>query len=311
MLNELEQRKRNNPSLPTLSPFLEEQRRYFYVVMLRDPVARFLSEFKHVQRGATWKASRHWCDGRLPTRQELQSCFHGPNWRNVSLVQFISCPYNLAFNRQTRMLADLSLVGCYNRSLMTPAERDAVMLFSAKQNLKRMAFFGLCEEQLVSQYVFERTFNLLFDHPFVQFNQTRSKMLYDTLNTATIQQIRELNHLDMELYSYAKKLFKQRFSLLKEADENFDNYFTKLVQRSQNQLKQSRWNRMTDRKIIPLNANNTNRHSLSISKKIEKNSFDSDNSADDIYDGSIMSTDPTDDSVEDYYTNHLDSKKEF
>ena len=32
-----------------------QERRYFFVTMLRDPVQRYLSEFNHVQRGATWK----------------------------------------------------------------------------------------------------------------------------------------------------------------------------------------------------------------------------------------------------------------
>ena len=32
-----------------------QERRYFFVTVLRDPVQRYLSEFRHVQRGATWK----------------------------------------------------------------------------------------------------------------------------------------------------------------------------------------------------------------------------------------------------------------
>ena len=32
---------------------------------------------------------------------------------DVTLEEFTSCPHNLAFNRQTRMLADLDLVNCY------------------------------------------------------------------------------------------------------------------------------------------------------------------------------------------------------
>src|SRR5881398_2289538 len=39
------------------------KRRYFYVTIIKDPVARYLSEFKHVQRGATWRGARHWCGG--------------------------------------------------------------------------------------------------------------------------------------------------------------------------------------------------------------------------------------------------------
>jgi len=48
------------------------------------------------------------------------------------------------------MLADLALVGCYNTSYMPSlAERNHVMLASAKRNLAAMAFFGLTEHQKV------------------------------------------------------------------------------------------------------------------------------------------------------------------
>lgn len=267
----------------TTSSLPIRKRHYYYVALLRDPVARFLSEFKHVQRGATWKTSRHWCDGRLPTRKELPSCFSGSNWRNVTLEEFISCPDNLAFNRQTRMLADLSLVGCYNRSVMSTEERDSVMLFSAKQNLKQMAFFGLCEEQLASQYLFEQTFRLRFKRAFVQFNQTRSRQVYSTLSTEMIGRIRQLNYLDMALYSYAKQLFRKRFSFVKEIDRNFDSYFSQLLAKSQSQLKRSRQNR-------------SQRDQTSTSSRPLQPAED-----DDYDDSAVIGADIVDDSVEDYY----------
>lgn len=60
----------------------------------------------------------------------------------------MACPHNLANNRQTRMLADLSLIGCYNSSLNS-RDRDRLMLNSAKHNLKLMPFFMLTEYQKV------------------------------------------------------------------------------------------------------------------------------------------------------------------
>ena len=38
--------------------------RYYYITYLRDPVHRFLSEFRHVRRGATWRNARLFCGGR-------------------------------------------------------------------------------------------------------------------------------------------------------------------------------------------------------------------------------------------------------
>ena len=59
----------NYNNCPNLTVFLICLNRYFYLTMIREPLHRFLSEFRHVQRGATWKASRHSCDGRLATAQ--------------------------------------------------------------------------------------------------------------------------------------------------------------------------------------------------------------------------------------------------
>ena len=67
----------------------------------------------------------------------------GQSGQNVTLDEFIACPSNLASNRQTRMLANLSLVNCYEP--VTGAERvkrERIMLRSAKDNLRQMAFFG-------------------------------------------------------------------------------------------------------------------------------------------------------------------------
>lgn len=202
--------------------------RYFYITLLREPVARFLSEFRHVQRGATWKTSRHLCEGRSPTTEELPPCFDGDDWRDVPLKEFMSCPSNLAINRQTRMLADLTLVGCYNSSAMPPNERDMLMLASAKENLRKMAFFGLCEYQKMSQYLFESTFHLHFLQPFYQLNETHGSLARTTISENDIKQIRELNHLDVQLYEFAYNLLKHRFEIVKRKDPLFEKNYKNL-----------------------------------------------------------------------------------
>lgn len=67
----------------------------------------------------------------------------------VSFDEFTSCDSNLATNRQTRMLSDLALIGCYNKSSMSAHDRDRIMLASAKRNLAAMSYFGLTEHQKV------------------------------------------------------------------------------------------------------------------------------------------------------------------
>ena len=120
----------------------------------------------------------------------------------------MACRHNLAFNRQTRMLANLSKVNCYNTSAISQAERDRIMLDSAKFNLVRMAFFGLVEFQTYTQFLFEHTLNINFIEDLVQHNQTHSGR--SGLSAEKLKEIAELNHLDIELYQFAKDLFLQR-----------------------------------------------------------------------------------------------------
>ncbi|KAE8290082.1 Heparan-sulfate 6-O-sulfotransferase 1-B [Larimichthys crocea] len=191
-------------------------RKFYYITLLRDPVSRYLSEWRHVQRGATWKTSLHMCDGRTPTPEELPSCYEGSDWSGCTLQQFMDCPYNLANNRQVRMLADLSLVGCYNMSTVPEKKRAQLLLESAKKNLRDMAFFGLTEYQRKTQFLFERTFRLRFIRPFMQYNSTRAAGV--DLDNATVQRIEELNELDMELYDYARDLFQQRYQYTRQQE---------------------------------------------------------------------------------------------
>ncbi|GAB1302770.1 Heparan-sulfate 6-O-sulfotransferase 2 [Apodemus speciosus] len=189
---------------------------FHYITILRDPVSRYLSEWRHVQRGATWKASLHVCDGRPPTSEELPSCYTGDDWSGCPLKEFMDCPYNLANNRQVRMLSDLTLVGCYNLSVMPEKQRNKVLLESAKSNLKHMAFFGLTEFQRKTQYLFEKTFNMNFISPFTQYNTTRASSV--EINEEIQKRIEGLNFLDMELYSYAKDLFLQRYQFMRQKE---------------------------------------------------------------------------------------------
>ncbi|XP_073530348.1 heparan-sulfate 6-O-sulfotransferase 1 isoform X1 [Phyllobates terribilis] len=208
-------------------------RKFYYITLLRDPVSRYLSEWRHVQRGATWKTSLHMCDGRTPTPEELPSCYEGTDWSGCTLQEFMECPYNLANNRQVRMLADLSLVGCYNMSFTPEKKRAQLLLESAKKNLKDMSFFGLTEFQRKTQYLFERTFNLKFIRPFMQYNNTRAGGV--DLDNGTIQRIEELNDLDMQLYDYAKDLFQQRYQFKRQVErmeQRKKNREERLLQRS-------------------------------------------------------------------------------
>ncbi len=134
----------------------------------------------------------------------------------MELDEFMSCPSNLANNRQTRMLANLSLVHCYDVTAMPREERESIMLKSAKDNLQDMAFFGLVEFQVATQYLFERTFKLTFIKDFEQYAETHAGEA--NISVSDLSRVRQVNNLDLELYKFAKQLFFQRIEFWIEED---------------------------------------------------------------------------------------------
>ncbi|KAL4220020.1 heparan sulfate 6-O-sulfotransferase [Mactra antiquata] len=189
---------------------------YHYITILRDPVKRYLSEWKHVQRGATWKTARLFCNGRSASRDEIAPCYNGTDWSDVTLDEFLDCKDNLARNRQTRMLANLTLINCYNTTGFDVQKRDKIMLESAKENLLNMEYFGLTEFQSYTQKLFEHTFKLKFVAEFSQLPVTHS----DRTQITEVQKakILEQNKLDIDLYQFAKDLFLQRVRKMKMSE---------------------------------------------------------------------------------------------
>lgn len=148
------------------------------------------------------------------------------------------------------MLADLELIGCYDKKYMPKAERDRVMLASAKKNLQSMAFFGLTEYQKISQYIFEETFNLRFAIPFEQNNATVSSSTMPTLTAGQAAKIASLNSLDIELYEFAKKVLFERFNKLKAKDADFEERFKHLGQ-LQRGVTEFDWDKLEEENTTP------------------------------------------------------------
>ncbi len=125
----------------------------------------------------------------------------------------------MAVNRQTRMLANLSLVNCYDTTAMPSDERERRMLISAKENLQNMAFFGLSDFQDASHYLFTRTFKIEFRRRLEQARVTQSMIFAQSPLLKKIQTIRKINKLDIELYEFAKQLFFSRVSFWVRKDK--------------------------------------------------------------------------------------------
>lgn len=97
--------------------------------------------------------------------------------------------------------------------------RDEIMLDSAKENLRNIAFFGLCDYQEASQSLFERTFNMKFKKPFVQSNETRTSQVIGQFSDDVLITIEKLNYLDIQLYDYALKLFFKRYESIRLSED--------------------------------------------------------------------------------------------
>ena len=134
------------------------------------------------------------------------------------------------------MLANLELVNCYNTTGMESEERDRVMLESAKENLLRMAFFGMTELQAESQYIFQETFGLRFKAKFFQYGRDHASKIHDHLSEATVKKIEELNHLDVKLYEFAKEVMTGRFEEIKGRDPDFEVTWPDLARGEENQI---------------------------------------------------------------------------
>ncbi|XP_005104245.2 heparan-sulfate 6-O-sulfotransferase 2 [Aplysia californica] len=201
---------------------LTRVRRYHYVTMLREPVERFVSEWRHVRSGATWESTRLFCDGRSATAKEVPPCYKGDTWRGVAFKEFVNCRSNLAFNRQTRMLANLSLSDCYRLSSnLTLEQRDAIMLASAKRNLANsFTFFGLLEYQAESSLLFQETFpGIRFKENVIENHNTKGERHAHLLPVIDLQRVIQSNQLDADLYQFAKSLF---FHRLDQANIRYD-----------------------------------------------------------------------------------------
>ena len=190
---------------------------FHYSTMLRHPVIRYISEYLHVQRGATF-SYRHVCRGKGVKDGEMPPCYpgyySGETWKNLTLSWFTSCESNWANNRQTLSVANLETLGCFNHDTLTREERERKLLQSAKKNLRKFSFFGITEYQAESSVLFERTFGLEFGAELEQkpVSMLKSAPMLSSLwtNETVYNRIAEANRLDMQLYLFALELFASR-----------------------------------------------------------------------------------------------------
>jgi hypothetical protein len=142
---------------------------------------------------------------------------------NVGFDAFIEYKCNLAFNRQTRMLAvyDSNFTVCdyIEKRDTNESFYDRELLRRAKLGLDSLAFFGIAEYQHLSRQLFSKAFNekLVIKKNAVYFYNLKSRhskggtmRSLKSYNLTRLALIKNVNLLDVELYNYAVAIFKKR-----------------------------------------------------------------------------------------------------
>ena len=118
------------------------------------------------------------------------------------------------------MLANLSLVDCYNITNFKDPSKKRVMLKSAMENLKNIAFFAVHGYPEETQLLFEYTFNIKFKEDLVDSIKPKtvhkSSDYFDLLKPEIKDRIRHVNDLDIKLYDYALQLFLARVDYVRK-----------------------------------------------------------------------------------------------
>jgi hypothetical protein len=167
---------------------------YRGVSFLRSPVSRVYSQYRYMQslvnRGTVFSSSFR----RNIFTESLEYLLRDQEFPHLE---------SLFRNTQTWFLATDWDAGNRNRSLC-----DADVIELAKKNIQEsLDFFGLVEEMDLSCRLINKTFgwNLLND-----MHLNVSERIDQELAPQLINLIEEHNQLDIELYSWAKKLFHDR-----------------------------------------------------------------------------------------------------
>ena len=185
------------------------------MTVVRDPFSRFISEWLHVSRGAEWPEDKLGCIEQIRKMRNATLCHPlQTDWKNVSLTDFIDCPYNPAANRQTWMLADLEAVGCNKLTTLNEIKLKSALLESAKRNLEKMAHFTLLERRVDTYITLKQAFGLNYKKEHINPDRKdKAEVNSDKITEAHESRIRMLNTMDTELYNYAKELYNKRYTI--------------------------------------------------------------------------------------------------
>lgn len=175
-----------------LHQFLPCQTTYF--TLLRDPIARFISEYHYIRRSPG-----------LKSHEQLQS---------MSLEDYVAVKGQQAGNLQTRLLFGLS-----EASGSSPTE----IVATAKSNLDRyFSVVGLVERFDETLVLLQQAFG--WRSPvYVKQNVTSvAEKNQAEISQATLQKIKQHNAMDLELYEYGIQKFQQQIAAIDQFEQRLN-----------------------------------------------------------------------------------------
>ena len=222
---------------------LGDHNRFHYVVILRHPLLRYISEYLHVSRGACWareeKCSKKgiitWRQFKCPENFHCKADIVKKFAANLTLEKFVRCTESWSINRMTLSLADHELATCWDKKKYSRKQRDRILLASAKSTLRNISYFGLNEFIAESGLLFEKTFGLILKNPIhgQPLNNSKAGQFISSLmqekEISIFKKVIQNNLLDLELYKYALDIFRTWMRTIgKELDTDTLNYIQKL-----------------------------------------------------------------------------------
>ncbi|KAH9503839.1 Heparan-sulfate 6-O-sulfotransferase 3-B [Bulinus truncatus] len=190
-------------------------RRYHLMTMLREPTARYISEWlylKNEEEHFFKNEPRLFNNASIELQKKRVHCFVGIKTSTLSLLDFLNCRENPANNRQTRMLANLTAV---NSMGLSGQDYEMAMLHSAQQTLLKLPFYGIINRPRDTFKLLEHELGIRFLKTFP--HQETASEKHFSMEPEVYSRLKEVNHLDFKLFRFAEIYFDKRMGLYRKS----------------------------------------------------------------------------------------------
>lgn len=157
------------------------------LTMLRDPIERTISAYRHLIR-----------QSEIPATVTLEDFLTQGTYRNR------------VDNRQSYFLIG-DVPGNLRRDTAETRFSPEVQLYLAKERLEQIAFFGMTERFRESIQLLTYTLSWKPVEEYPEVNRAPEPFDMSSLSPETMNRLMELNTIDLPLYAYAVELFESRY----------------------------------------------------------------------------------------------------